>query len=282
MTRDHSLIEELMAIDALGGLDGDDRATLERERAGHGADCAECLRLERAFTETAGRLAFALDPEPVDEGMVERILASHRTETVASGVAATPAASPAAAVDELAERRSRRPKAWQALVAAAAVIALLVVVVATAVPTTTGVSEAARPNASSPSPATPRARSRWRSHRASPAPCSGEAGCPTRARHGVRDLDDRGRPAGLGRMRHAHRRGRRDPGRRRHRHDRHDGGHRRVRRLSRSADVGSGLARRPHHGRLSPPKGPPAGRRDRSRTYRNLNHGLPGALNGPP
>ena len=143
MTRDHSLIEELMAIDALGGLDGDDRATLERERAGHGADCAECLRLERAFAETAGRLAFALDPEPVDEGMVERILASPRTETVSSGMAATPAASPAAAVDDLAERRARRPKAWQALVAAAAVIALLVVVVATAVPTTTGVSEAA-------------------------------------------------------------------------------------------------------------------------------------------
>ena len=143
MTRDHSLIEELMAIDALGGLDGDDLATLEREQAGHGADCAECLALERTFAETAGRLAFALDPVPVDEGMVERILASPRTETVTSGGAATPVASTKRAVGDIAERRARRPKAWQALVAAAAVIALLVVVVATALPSTTGVSEAA-------------------------------------------------------------------------------------------------------------------------------------------
>jgi hypothetical protein len=143
MTRDHSLIEELMAIDALGGLDGDDRSTLERERARHGADCAECVALEQAFAETAGRLAFALDPVPVDEGMLDRILASPRAETVGTGGTATTEARPPAGVDELAERRSRRPKAWQALVAAAAVFALLVVVVATAVPTTTGVSEAA-------------------------------------------------------------------------------------------------------------------------------------------
>ena len=123
MTRDHSLIEELMAIDALGGLDGDDLATLERERAAHGADCAECLALERTFAETAGRLAFALDPQPVDDAMLERILATPR--------------------DDLAARRTRRAKPWQALVAAAAVIALLVVVVATALPSTTSVTEAA-------------------------------------------------------------------------------------------------------------------------------------------
>ena len=142
MTRDHSLIEELMAVDALGGLDVDDLATLERERAAHGADCAECQELERTFAETAGRLAFALDPVPIDDGMVERILASPRVETV-SARPATTVAGPPAGVDELAERRARRPKAWQALVAAAAVIVLLVVVVATTVPTTTGVSEAA-------------------------------------------------------------------------------------------------------------------------------------------
>jgi len=132
MTRDHSVIEELMAIDALGGLDGNDLATLERERAAHGADCAECLALERTFAETAGRLAFALDPQPVDEDMLERILAAPRT-------------SPAGARprDDLAERRARRPKAWQALVAAAAAIVLLVVVVVTALPSTTGVTEAA-------------------------------------------------------------------------------------------------------------------------------------------
>jgi len=143
MTRDHSLIEELMAIDALGGLDVDDRATLERERAAHGGDCVECLALERSFAETAGRLAFALDPEPVDEGMLERILTSPRTDATISPEAGEPVASPAVSDHALAERRSRRPKAWQALVAVAAVIAVLVVVVATALPSTTGVSEAA-------------------------------------------------------------------------------------------------------------------------------------------
>ena len=132
MTRDHSLIEELMAIDALGGLDGDDLARLERERAAHGADCAECLALERAYAETAGRLAFALDPQPVDESMLERILATPRT----SPAAARPRA-------DLAERRMRRAKPWHAVVAAAAVIVLLVVVVATALPSTTSVTEAA-------------------------------------------------------------------------------------------------------------------------------------------
>jgi hypothetical protein len=144
MTRDHSLIEQLMAIDALGGLDGDDLATFERERAAHGADCAECKELGRTFAETAGRLGFALDPEPVDEGILDRIVASPRAETVQDGGAA-PVASPATAAtrDDLAERRARRPKAWQALVAAAAVIVLLVVAVATALPTSTGVSEAA-------------------------------------------------------------------------------------------------------------------------------------------
>ena len=61
MTRDHTVIEELMAVDALGGLDGDDRALLERERESHGAACAECALLEKGFAETAGRLAFEED-----------------------------------------------------------------------------------------------------------------------------------------------------------------------------------------------------------------------------
>jgi hypothetical protein len=144
MTRDHSLIEELMAIDALGGLDGDDLARLERERSSHGADCAECLALERSFAETAGRLAFALDPQPVGEDMLERILATPDAgRMVAAETAATVPSPPSARPrDDLAERRARRPKPWQALVAAAAVIVLLLVVV-TAMPSTTGVTEAA-------------------------------------------------------------------------------------------------------------------------------------------
>ncbi len=77
MTRDHSTIEELLAVQALGGLDGDDVQALARERAEHG-DCEECARLEAEFADTAGRMAFSLDPAPVDMGMAERILADAR------------------------------------------------------------------------------------------------------------------------------------------------------------------------------------------------------------
>jgi hypothetical protein len=81
MTRDHSVIEELLSVQALGGLDGDDVARLEAERAPHG-DCEECDRLEAEFDETAGRLGFALDPAPVDDAMVDRILAQPQTSGI--------------------------------------------------------------------------------------------------------------------------------------------------------------------------------------------------------
>ena len=71
--RDHSLIEELLSADALGGLDPADRALLDRERAAHGA-CEECARLEAEFTEVAGHLGLVLDLVPVRAGMAEDIL----------------------------------------------------------------------------------------------------------------------------------------------------------------------------------------------------------------
>lgn len=116
-TPDHRLIEELMAVDALGGLDAGDLQLLERERAAHG-DCEECRRLESELSDTAGRLAFALDPEPVEPAMAERILA-------AGGRRPESDLPPAPAVD-LAARRARRRREALALVAAAAVIALAV------------------------------------------------------------------------------------------------------------------------------------------------------------
>jgi Anti-sigma-K factor rskA, C-terminal len=119
MTRDHTTIEALLAVQALGGLDGDDEQTLAAERASHG-DCEECTRLEAEFSETAGRLAFSLDPMPVDAAMADRILA-------ASPVVV---AEPAAPMDELGERRQRRGRGWQAAAAVAAVIAVLLVAVA--------------------------------------------------------------------------------------------------------------------------------------------------------
>ena len=125
MTRDHTVIEELLAIRSLGGLDGDDTALLERELASHG-DCEECRRLASEFDETAGRLAFSLEPEPIDMAQADEILrrANHpATQEIAP-------ASVAAPVVELGERRARRGRSWPALVAAA--VAILVVIAAVA------------------------------------------------------------------------------------------------------------------------------------------------------
>jgi hypothetical protein len=135
MTRDHSLIEELMAADALGGLDDDDRALLERERASHG-DCAECREIASGFAEAAGRLGFVLTPEPVDETMADRILASSRT------TAEGPGSSDAAPVVDLGARRAERSRRWGPLLAVAAVLAAAILAVATIRPSTTSVSQA--------------------------------------------------------------------------------------------------------------------------------------------
>jgi hypothetical protein len=135
MTRDHSLIEELMAADALGGLDDDDRALLERERASHG-DCAECREIGSGFAETAGRLGFVLTPEPVDETMADRILASSRTASE------EPGSSDAAPVVDLGARRGEGSRRWGPLIAVAAGLAAAILAVATLRPSTTSVSEA--------------------------------------------------------------------------------------------------------------------------------------------
>lgn len=113
MTRDHALIDELLAIRALDGLDEDDAALLERELAGHG-DCEECRLLEAQHTEVAGMLALSLDPRPVRDDMADRILAEAQTP----GAIAT-------APDELAGRRSVRLGRWQAAFGVAAAVALV-------------------------------------------------------------------------------------------------------------------------------------------------------------
>jgi Anti-sigma-K factor rskA len=118
MTRDHAVIDELLAIRALDGLDADGAAQLERELAAHG-DCPECRRLEIEHAEVAGMLALALDPLPVDEGMVDRILATPRRPQ-------TTAAAPA---DELSVRRDARLGRWQAAFGVAAAVAVVLAVV---------------------------------------------------------------------------------------------------------------------------------------------------------
>ena len=76
--RDHTRIEELFATQALNGLDHDGLAELAEERAMHEPDCPGCRELETAYQEVAGRLAFAVGPEPVRAGMVEEIVAQPR------------------------------------------------------------------------------------------------------------------------------------------------------------------------------------------------------------
>lgn len=118
MTRDHVLIDELLAIRSLGGLDEDDTARLERELAAHG-DCDECRRLEAEYGEIAGMLPLALDPRPVDEGMADRILAHPQRSR----------ATAAAPVDEVSARRDGRLGRWQAAFGVAAAVALALAVV---------------------------------------------------------------------------------------------------------------------------------------------------------
>jgi anti-sigma-K factor RskA len=117
MAEDHATIEELLAVRSLDGLDGDDEQRLEQAMAAHG-DCERCRTLERRFSDIAARLSSALEPAPVDPAMVERILAAPREP---SGAALAPAA-----VDELAERRTRGGKRLAAALTLAAALALVV------------------------------------------------------------------------------------------------------------------------------------------------------------
>ena len=130
MNRDHSVIEELLAVRSLGGLDGDDVQQLDLELVSHG-DCEECRSLTDEFRETAGRLAFALDPEPVAADQANEIL---RRVTHPATQEAAPATRPAP-IDELEARRARPRRGWPILAAAAAAVAVIVAAVAILGPT---------------------------------------------------------------------------------------------------------------------------------------------------
>jgi anti-sigma-K factor RskA len=66
--RDHTEIEELLALEALGGLELDDRAHLDALLAEHGPD-AECAELREGFAETAAMLGTGLAPTRVSAGL---------------------------------------------------------------------------------------------------------------------------------------------------------------------------------------------------------------------
>ena len=103
--RDHSAIEELLAVHALGGLEPDEEADLRRAMAEHGPDCAECRRLEAELDATAGLLGFAVDPVAVNPAIADRILASPREASAAVGPG-----------------RPKRSRRWTAVAVAAAIV----------------------------------------------------------------------------------------------------------------------------------------------------------------
>jgi Anti-sigma-K factor rskA len=120
MIRDHSLIDELLSVRALDGLNGEDEVRLERELASH-RPCEECDRLQAEHAEVAGRLAFALDPLPVPAGIVDRILAEPQR--------ATATLHDEVARDDVSRRRDARLRRWQAATGVAAAIAILLALV---------------------------------------------------------------------------------------------------------------------------------------------------------
>jgi hypothetical protein len=122
MMRDHTLIEELLSVQALAGLDGGDVALLESRRNEHG-DCVECRNLEDEFNEIAGRLGFSLDPEPIDPRMADEILLRAGSPRVAA-IQPEHVGSIDVARDRLSTRRSRWHRNWTPV--AAAVAALLI------------------------------------------------------------------------------------------------------------------------------------------------------------
>ena len=74
--RDHTDIEELLALEALGALEPDDRAQLDALLAEHAAGCAGCEDLRAAFADTAAMLGAGLEPSPVSTDLEDRTVAA--------------------------------------------------------------------------------------------------------------------------------------------------------------------------------------------------------------
>jgi anti-sigma-K factor RskA len=121
--RDHERIEELLAVRALGGLEADDAAELERALAEHGPSCETCASLEQAYADVAGELAFALEPVPVREGLEDEVVA-RALASVTGETQGTALGGGGDVVAPISAAPSRRSSAWRriALVAAAVVL----------------------------------------------------------------------------------------------------------------------------------------------------------------
>ena len=72
---DHTEIEELLALEALGGVEPEDRARLDVLLAEHGADL-EYAELRSGFADTAAMLGTGLRPMEVSAGLEDRTIAA--------------------------------------------------------------------------------------------------------------------------------------------------------------------------------------------------------------
>lgn len=105
--RQHDEIEELLAVEALGGIEPEDRARLATLRTDHG-QCQECAELEIGFRETAAALGSALPEAEVPVDFEDRVVAAALSERGA-GTPTSP---------------RRRSIAWLAVAAAVVLVAL--------------------------------------------------------------------------------------------------------------------------------------------------------------
>jgi anti-sigma-K factor RskA len=120
MMVDRTEIEELLALEALGGLEPDDRARLDALLADAGPDAAECEELRAGFAETAAMLGTGLEPSPVSAGLEERTVAAALGDGHVTGDGSVGGDGGSAAIAPTHRRRN-------ALIAIAAAIVLVAV-----------------------------------------------------------------------------------------------------------------------------------------------------------
>ena len=110
--RSHEELESLVAPYVLGAVDDDEAAELRA----HLRDCEECRAQEQELRRGAALLPETVDPVPLPEGLIDRVVSRARTDV------ATEPRQPRARVRPM-PRRASRPWAWAAVAACGALLA---------------------------------------------------------------------------------------------------------------------------------------------------------------